>query len=130
MGLGKKLKKLGGKVLNVGTLGLLGDGPLSGDPGDPAPGAPDLRFLDDISKFDFLKNSAGRYGALRDTPSSNRFLVDPSGLASGAAALGAEGDQAFGDYLGAIQAPSSVDEVMGQIDDESLQQLLAGIDED
>ncbi len=130
MGLGRKLKKLGSKGLNVFSLGLMGDGPLSGDPGDPAPGAPDMRFLDDISKFDFLKNPGSRYGALRDAPGANRYLVDPSGLAGGAAAMGAEGDEAFGDYMGAINAPSSVDDVMGQIDDDAMAQLLAGIDED
>lgn len=131
MGLGKKLKKLGGKALNIGTLGLFGEGPFSGDPGDPAPNAPNLAFLDDISKFNFLKDSGSRYGSLRDAPASNRYLVNPSGLASGAAALGADGDSAFQDLLGSLNVgPSSVDEVMSQIDDEGLQQLLGSIDED
>lgn len=128
MSLGKSLKKIGKTAVQFGSLGLIGGDPFS-SPRDPAPNAPNLNFLDDTSKFNFLQDP-NRYGNLRDAPSTNRFLVNPSDLVKGAAGVGGNGDQAFQDYINSISAPSSVDAVRGEIDNDQLSQLLAGIDED
>lgn len=92
--------------------------------------APDLSFLDDASKFDFLKDT-GKYDFLLGGDyDPAKDLARPSALLSGLEGIGVRGDDSFEDLLGAISAPSSVDEVTGMIEGDRLDQLLSSIDED
>jgi hypothetical protein len=81
--------------------GLIGKDQVYGADGPPNPfGIPNLDFLKDTNKFDYLRKPVKG------------------------------GEAAFQDYLGAIDAPSSVDAVRSDVEGERLQSLLKGIDED
>lgn len=72
------------------------------------PNAPDLSFLKDYSGLDFLKNPAGA-----GTPNNT--------------------DELFQQLLGSInqfKGPSSIDDVMSSLNNDQLNQTLAGIDRD
>lgn len=86
-----------------GLSNLFGGGAKPG-PVNPY-GAPNLNFLNDSSKFDFLKNPVGA------------GIMDPS-------------SKYFQDLLTSISAPSSVDEATKNIESQSLDQALQGIDKD
>lgn len=120
--------------------GFLG---IGGTPGPANPySKPDLAYLADTSKLDYLKTPTAAVGT-----SGFDFLKNPSAVAPSSSKLSAIPDalktfastyQAptgtsgldFNDLINNINAPSSVDQVQGQLDNDRLQQLLSGVDQD
>lgn len=109
---------------------------LGGSPGPGNPfGAPNLSFLDDVSKFKYLMDPSS-YSYLKDaTP--YQFLKETPNLtgqgksfADFYSAPTRSSDAMFEDYIGKINAPSSVEDVQKQVESEQMAQLLSGIDED
>jgi hypothetical protein len=118
MGLSSSLKKIG----NVATLGLFNK---QKGPSNPY-GAPNLEFLKDTSKIDYLKNP-DMFKFLLD-PSRYNFLNDPSKSMPTTVNRGSESQ--FGDYISRLNAPSSVDAVRSEVDNDLMSYLLGGVDED
>jgi len=95
-------------------------------------------FLKDPNSYNFLKNP-GQYDFLKDpsapiTAGTNRFAEGlPESVKTFAGTYKAPtrtSTGAFQDYLGAIDAPSSVDDVQREIDSGMLSQLLGDVDTD
>lgn len=112
--------------------------------GPPNPySKPDLAYLADTSKLDYLKNP-GAFNFLKDAKQFD-FLKQPTApnkyganlpnnyktVASNYNAPGREGSQAiFDQLLGTIGKPSSVDQVRSQVEGQQLQDLLDSINTD
>ena len=97
--------------------------------------APNLSYLLDTSKLDYLKNPS-MYNFLTDT-SKYDFLKNPVSaapvktFASTYTPPGfAKSDQLYSDLIGSTSAPSSVDQVRTELNNDQLDQTLQGIDQD
>jgi len=122
MGLGKKLKKAVKSVSSGGLSNILGYGGSAG-PDNPY-STPDLSFLRDTSKLDFLKD-----------PRSNPYVANlPSSMRTFAGSYRPPEDTSdtlFNDLLGAVpEGPTSSDAIYKEMDSERLAQMLEGIDID
>lgn len=129
------------KALGGGSLDdLMGIGAKPG-PANPY-GKPDLAYLADTSNLDYLKTPTTALGT-----SGFDFLKNPSAVAPSTSKLSALPDALktfastykaptgssgldFNDLINNINAPSSVDQVQSQLDNDRLTQLLSGIDSD
>lgn len=129
----KSVSKAGSGVLKSYSGGLSSLLGIGGTPGPENPyGKPDLSYLNDTSKLDFLKNP-DMYKSLLDT-SGYDFLKKTSAPVKSFASTyqkpTGSSDLAFNDLMGNINAPSSVDAVNGELDNDRLKQLMEGIDID
>ncbi len=105
-------------------------------------GIPDLSYLDKTGKFNYLKDK-GNFSSLLD-PNANRGLLgnDPnqyiSALPNAAKTFASvyqgpgygKSDMALSDLVRRADAPSSVDQVRSELNNDQLDQTLAGIDQD
>lgn len=112
---------------------LTGIGGTKG-PQNPYP-RPDLSYLADTSKLDYLKDPT-MYSSLLDT-SGYDFLKNPSTAAPTKTFAGTyqapgygKSDSMYQSLIDSTNAPSSVDDVRQQLNSDQLNQLLAGIDTD
>lgn len=131
-------------ALSGGASDLLGFGGKSG-PTNPY-GAPNLAYLNDTSKLDYLKDPS-MYKSLLDT-SKYDFLKTPSAAAPSAAGLDAipgqlktfantykapgygKSDSLYQSLIDSTSGPSSVDAVRNQLNTEQLDQLMKGLNID
>jgi hypothetical protein len=111
----------------------------SSGPSNPVP-LPDLSYLRKSNNLNFLRQptaqnllNPGQYSFLKGgatNPYSNDLTDNAPSFADTYRAPRARSGLDFNQLLGAIDAPSSVDEVQSGVDSDRMKQLLAGIDTD